>query len=149
MIFMKDLLYIFKCNYMRFFTSSHDREWFAEASSDISFCANAITDTVKRKGKGWLLPVNLTLFLLGLFLVIADDYIQMHTLSVFVHMICIAAVCFFMILKFDAWRISDNKNILKLMYIFCMSVSGGYASLTYIFLIIYENIVAYGSWGGI
>lgn len=147
---MKNLLYIFKWNFIRFFSKSNDNEWLSEnTSTDNSFCAKAITAIVKRKGAKWLLPVNLTLFLLGLFFVVADDYIQAHTLSFVIHIICIALVCIFMILKFDAWKVNDNKNILKLMYIFCMSITGGYASLTYIFLIIYENIIAYGSWGGI
>ena len=53
-----------------------------------------------------------------------------------------------MILKFDAWKVQDDKNILKLMYIGGMNFFGGYASITYIFLIIYENIVAYSAWGG-
>jgi len=81
-------------------------------------------------------------------LVIADNYIHTHTMSFIVHIICVVIVCTFLVLKFDAWKVNDNKSILKLMYIFSMSVSGGNASLTYIFLIVFENIVAYGSWGG-
>lgn len=145
---MKDLFFIFKWNFKRFFSKSSTQEWLSESTSiENSFCANSIIATVKKEGVKWLLPINLTLFLLGLFLVIADDYIQVHALSFVVRFICIAVSCVFMILKFDAWRLNNDKNLLKLMYIFCMGVTGGYASLTYIFLIIYENIVAYGSWG--
>ena len=54
----------------------------------------------------------------------------------------------FFVLKFDAWKIKDHKNILKLMYIVGVGFSGGYAAITYLFLVIYENIVAYSDWRG-
>ena len=45
-------------------------------------------------------------------------------------------------------ELKDEKNILKLMYIVSMAFCGGYAALTYIFLILYENIVACTAAGG-
>lgn len=148
--FIKNLLMIFKWNFKRFFAKpSNDELFLEERWQDDSFCAAVISSTVKRRGRKWLIPVNLTLFLLGLFLLIADDYIEAHTLSFMVHMITVTVACAFLILKFDAWKIRDNKNVLKLMYICCMCLTGGYAALTYLFLIIYENVVALGYCGGV
>lgn len=148
---MRNLFYIFKWNFKRFFSKADTEEgWYAEnAPNGSSFCANAITAVVRENGRAWLLPVNITLFLLGLIFAVTDDWVQFHSLSFGVHVICFAAACAYLILKFDAWKVNDNGNILKLMYIFGMTVTGGYVSLIYVFLVIYENIVAYGSWGGI
>ena len=45
-----------------------------------------------------------------------------------------------------AWKLKDHKNVLKLMYILSIGFSGGYTTVVYVFLVIYENIVAYSDW---
>ena len=146
---MNFLWSIFKCNFTRFFPKSNDDGLqIGYSTQDNSFCANVIVTTVKRKSKKWLLPVNLTLFLLGLLFLIADDYIQLHTISNTIHILMIVAASAFFVLKFDAWKLSNDKNILKLMYIVCASFVGGLVCITYIFLIAYENIAAYHFWRG-
>ena len=145
---MNFLWSIFKCNFTRFFPKSNDNDLIGYTAQDDSFCVNAITATVKRKGKKWILPVNLTLFILGLLFLIADDYIQLHTISNTIHILMIVAASVFFVLKFDAWKLSNDKNILKLMYIVCASFVGGLVCITYVFLIAYENIAAYYFWRG-
>lgn len=146
---MKELFHIFKWNYKRFFSNRKETEWLEEHySENHSYCTNAISSILKKHGKRWLLPVNITLFLLGLLFLIAGDFLQACTQSFWLSFSSIVVACIFMILKFDAWKVQEDKSILKLMYIGGMNFFGGYASITYIFLIIYENIVAYSAWGG-
>ncbi|MBQ2967395.1 MAG: hypothetical protein IJE10_04635, partial [Clostridia bacterium] len=115
---MKELFHIFKWNYKRFFSNRKETEWLEEHySENHSYCTNAISSILKKHGKRWLLPVNITLFLLGLLFLIAGDFLQACTQSFWLSFSSIVVACIFMILKFDAWKVQDDKNILKLMYI--------------------------------
>lgn len=72
---MKELFHIFKWNYKRFFSNRKETEWLEEHySENHSYCTNAISSILKKHGKRWLLPVNITLFLLGLLFLIAGDF---------------------------------------------------------------------------
>jgi len=144
---MKDLMNIFKWNYKRFFCPGKS-PWTETHCANQSYCANAISSMLQKHGKGWLLPVNIVLFLLGLIFLIADDALLANSQSAVLSITGIALACVFMVLKFDAWKLKNEKNILKLMYIVSMAFCGGYAALTYIFLILYENIVACTAAGG-
>lgn len=140
---------IFKWSFLRFFPTSNAYELPTDDTPrGASFCASAIAVTVKRQGKKWLLPVNLTLFLLGALFLIVDDYIQVHTLSSAIHVVAIAAASVFFVLKFDAWKLKHDQNLLKLTYIVFASFLGGFVCITYFFLIVYENIAAYAFWRG-
>ena len=145
---MKFLWSIFKYNFTRFFNNTKNELQIENLTQNNSFCAYAITATIKKKGKKWLLPINLTLFFLGLLFLIADDYIQLHTISNTIRVVMIVLASLFFIFKFDAWNLRNDKNILKLMYIVSASFVGGFVCITYIFLIAYENIVAYSFWRG-
>lgn len=148
---VKILWAIFKSSFLRFFPKTASSEWLEEGGEcdEHSFCANTLIRVVRQKGRRWLVPVNLALFLPGLLLLAADDHLRLHTRSFLVRLCALTVAFFFLILKFDVWRLRDEKNILKLMYIFSMSYMGGYAAVTYLFLAAFENIAAYGVWGGI
>lgn len=144
---MKKLFGIFKRNLMRYFVTGK-RDMHSEETKTASFCTNIITDILKEYGKRWLIPINFTLFLPGLLFLITCDFVQVHTQSTVFSLACSVISCLFFVLKFDAWKAKDNKNILKLMYIISMTFNDGYATVTYLFLVIYENIVAYSDWKG-
>lgn len=147
---MHELSNVFKWNFKRFFvTDIYDEPLGSHTRACSSFCAGAISSAVKSSGKRLLIPVNITLFLLGMLLLAADDLVQVYTTPLALRIIGISASLLFLILKFDIWRLRDERNILKLAYIICMSLGGAYTTMTYFFLVIYENIIAYGIWGGI
>lgn len=52
---------------------------------------------------------------------IADDALLANSQSAVLSITGIALACVFMVLKFDAWKLKDEKNILKLMYIVSMA----------------------------
>jgi len=120
----------------------------SEETKTASFCTNAIADILKEYGKRWLIPINFILFLPGLLLLITCDLVQVHTQSNLLSLTCAVISCIFLFLKFDVWKVKDHKNILKLMYILNMAFNDGTATVTYLFLVIYENIVAYNAWKG-
>lgn len=144
---MKKLFGVFKRSLMRYFTKEKP-DIHAEEAKTSSFCTNAITDVLETDGKRWLIPINIVLFLPGMLFLIACDLVQAHTQDTVPSLVCVVISCMFFVLKFDAWKIKDHKNILKLMYIVGVGFSGGYAAITYLFLVIYENIVAYSDWRG-
>lgn len=146
---MKYLLHVFIWNFKRYFTKQKSDIIYSDMNyQKQSFCACAIGSTVKKNGDKWLIPINLTLFLLGLLFVIVDDYIQSHTTNT-IQFICMLVACIYFIFKFDVWKRSDSRSILKLLFVFSSFISGGLTTIAYIFLVIYENIIAYGIWGGI
>lgn len=146
---MKYLFHIFKINIMRYFNSSPPAEIADHQSTTASFCSSAIAVTVEKKGRKWLFGANLALFFLGLLLTVAADTAKILSESYLLGTILSALLAVFFIFKFDAWRISESKNLLKLFFILSMLIYDGYSSLTYIFLIIYENMVALSTIGGI
>lgn len=146
---MQCLFNVFKWNFKRFFVTDIAEPIGSYSGACGSFCAGAISSTVAGSGKKLLVPVNVTLFLFGLILLVIDDTVQAYTTPIALRVIGISAASLFLILKFDVWRIRDARNIAKLIYIVCMSLGGAYSTMTYFFLVIYENIIAYGIWGGI
>lgn len=146
---MNDILDILRWSVARFLSPDEPPRLIARYGGECgSFCADVISGLVQSRGRGWLIPANLTLFTLGLVALFADDYVLAHTLSLSIRLIGIALACFFLILKFDAWRMRDARSLLKLLYIICTGIGGAYITLTYFFLMIYENIIAYRVWGG-
>lgn len=152
-IFMRDILDILCWSVARFFLSiaksAPPTPLVQYGDRCGSFCADAISGVVESRGRRWLLPANIALFTLGLLALCADDYLLAHTLSCSFRLLGIALACLFMTLHFDAWRVRDPKNLLKLLYIIISGLGGACTSLTYFFLVIYENIIAYRIWGGI
>lgn len=146
---MKYLFYIFKINIIRYFNFSLPAELADHQSAAPSFCSSVIAATVEKKGRRWLFAANLALFFLGLLLTIAADAAEALSDSYLLAAILSALITVFFIFKFDAWRISESKNLLKLFFILSMLIYDGYSSITYVFLIIYENMVALSAIGGI
>ena len=144
---MEFLITAFQWNFKRFF--AHPLPDCLQADPDQgSYCANTISSAISRSGTKSLLPVNLVLFAVGLIFSVADDYIQLSALSALIRGLALLLAFFFFLLQFDAYRISKNTNVLKLLYILssCFSRSG--ICMTYLFLILFENITAFQMTGG-
>lgn len=144
---MEFLITAFQWNFKRFFT--HPLPECLQANPDQgSYCANTISSALARSGKKCLLPINLVLFTLGLLFALAEDYIQLHVLSSLVRAGAVLLAFFFFLFQFDAFRLSRNTNLLKLLYIMssCFSRSG--ICMTYLFLVLFENITALQITGG-
>lgn len=76
MNFAKNILRILKSGFKQFFLKTSDGKLLLEERwQDDLLCAAVIDSTVKGRGRKWLIPVDLALFLSGLFLLIGDDYI--------------------------------------------------------------------------
>lgn len=135
MNFAKNILRILKSGFKQFFLKTSDGKLLLEERwQDDLLCAAVIDSTVKGCGRKWLIPVDLALFLSGLFLLIGDDYIEAHTLSFIVHMLAVTVVCAFLI--FQSADMSTGTDV------HCRSL----CVFTYLPLII---IVALGYCGGI
>ncbi len=114
-----------------------------------SYNANVIAFTVRRRGKRWVLPVNIALFIFGLLFFILDDILQLYVESSIIHILFIVLSSFYFILKFDAWRINHFPCFLKLGYIILSGFVTGLFTFTYFFLVIFENMEAYSLWRGV
>lgn len=133
---------IFFANFTRYFSPP---DYCREEKSPIkasSYCAKTINYYVYTLGKNVLLPVNVALFILGLVLVTADDLLIINSGDDVFRYVCLFLACGYFIIKFDAWKLFDAKNFLKLCYILLTILSCGLTLLPYVILIVYENLSA-------
>ncbi len=146
---MKFFWQILKWNFKRFFRypkNLMDDDFIFKGES---YNANVIAYTVRRCGKRWLLPVNIALFILGFLFLILGDVLQLCIESSMIHILFIILSFFYFILKFDAWKINHFSCFLKLCYIILSSFITGLITLTYFFLVVFENMEAYSFWRGV
>lgn len=141
---MNFLRQVFKCNYTRFFSPpdffNEDKDFYY--SEKDSFCAQTIAYSLKNYGKRLILPVNITLFLIGLLLLSVDDYFVITSTSKALKLLLLSLAAGFMIIKFDAWKLFNAENLLKLGYILIVILTAGTVLLPYLFLVVYENVAA-------
>lgn len=139
---------IFFSNFTRYFSPPDYCNDESKPLKISSYCAKTINYYITSLGKSVLLPVNVALFVLGLLLAIADDLLIINSTDDVFRYICLFVACGYLILKFDAWKLFDAKNFLKLCYILLTILSCGLTLLPYILLIVYENLSARPVRGG-
>lgn len=146
---MKYLFYVFLEGITRYFRIAPRARAMGTDNFESAYCSSAISAAINEKGRRWLIPVNIALFLPGFLLTVAADVCSSLCDSLPLGSVCLILVSVFFIFKFDAWAITDPKCLLKLIFILSMLLYNGYTSLTYLFLIIFENMVATSATGGI
>ena len=135
----------FKWNFLRFIPNKTPLiiKLTKNKKNTSSYASNLIAISMLDNKVFNTLLMNLALFIVTLALVLIDDTCLLLNHSLIVNLVTSILSSFFLILQFDAWKIRNPINILKLIYIICSAIIFNYSLITYLFLIIFENIEAF------
>jgi len=131
-----------KWNYRRFLMHRGILDSADAVEVNDSYCARTLATVPPEFGKRGILLANLALFTAGLLWTSAADCIQILSSVLLLRLFALGGAAFFFIAKFDAWRLTDHRNLFKLIYIAFSCGNRSLTTLTYIFLIVFENLMA-------